>query len=160
MIDNLPNKSSDNLDWPHALPAIATRHSDPSRHSPPRTTALHTLRTLRRGWGAVDSRRTWTRSGFSLVYLYFFFIDRCQRFLNIQNINRCVRLFTVLYFSLRSSRIESFALRATHLAWVSQLPRGRYFSRLPSLPRAIIPDARPLGTFENQDGRDGKTWYI
>ena len=23
-----------------------------------------------------------------------------------------------------------------------------------------IPDARPLGTFENQDGHDGKTWYI
>ena len=27
-----------------------------------------------------------------------------------------------------------------------------YFSRPPS-PRAIIPDAHPLGTFENQDGR-------
>ena len=27
-------------------------------------------------------------------------------------------------------------------------------------PRAIIPDARPLGTFQNQDTRDGKTWYI
>ena len=24
----------------------------------------------------------------------------------------------------------------------------------------IIPDARPLGTFENQDTRDGKTRYI
>ena len=36
-----------------------------------------------------------------------------------------------------------------------------YFSR-PSTPapKAIIPDARPLGTFENQDTRDGKTWYI
>ena len=31
---------------------------------------------------------------------------------------------------------------------------------LPSPLRAIIPDARPLGTFENQDTRDGKTWYI
>ena len=30
---------------------------------------------------------------------------------------------------------------------------------LPS-PRAIIRDARPLGTFENQDSRDGKTRYI
>ena len=29
----------------------------------------------------------------------------------------------------------------------------------PSL-RAIISDARPFGTFENQDTRDGKTWYI
>ena len=27
-------------------------------------------------------------------------------------------------------------------------------------PRAIIPDARPLGAFENQDSRDGKTRYI
>ena len=30
----------------------------------------------------------------------------------------------------------------------------------PSPPRAIIPDAGPLGTFENQDTRDGKTRYI
>ena len=30
----------------------------------------------------------------------------------------------------------------------------------PSPPRAIIPDARHLGTFENQDTRDGKTQYI
>ena len=27
-------------------------------------------------------------------------------------------------------------------------------------PRAIIPDARHLGTFENQHTRDGKTQYI
>ena len=26
-------------------------------------------------------------------------------------------------------------------------------------PRTIIPDAHPLGTFENQDGRDGKMRY-
>ena len=48
---------------------------------------------------------------------------------------------------------------------MSKLPRGRgrfgrkrfiYFSRPPPPhPRAIIPDARPLGTFENQDSRDG-----
>ena len=31
------------------------------------------------------------------------------------------------------------------------LLQSLYFSRLPP-PRAIIPDARPLGTFENQDG--------
>ena len=31
---------------------------------------------------------------------------------------------------------------------------------LTSPPRPIIPDARPLGTLENQDTRDGKTWYI
>ena len=30
----------------------------------------------------------------------------------------------------------------------------------PPSPRAIIPDARPLGTFENQDTRGGKTGYI
>ena len=30
----------------------------------------------------------------------------------------------------------------------------------PLLLRAIIPDARPLGTFENQDTRDSKTRYI
>ena len=27
-------------------------------------------------------------------------------------------------------------------------------------PRAIIPDARPIGTFENQDTGDGKARYI
>ena len=30
----------------------------------------------------------------------------------------------------------------------------------PSPTRTIIPDARPLGTFENQDSREGKTRYI
>ena len=34
-----------------------------------------------------------------------------------------------------------------------------YFSPPPH-PRAIIPNARPLVTFENQDSRDGKTWHI
>ena len=29
----------------------------------------------------------------------------------------------------------------------------------PPPPTAIIPDARSLGTFENQDTRDGKTRY-
>ena len=33
-------------------------------------------------------------------------------------------------------------------------------SPIPSPPRAIIPDARHLGTFENQHTRDGKTQYI
>ena len=41
--------------------------------------------------------------------------------------------------------------------------RGRFgwkrFSPPPP-PRGIIPDARPLGTFENQDTRDGKTRYL
>ena len=79
-----------------------------------------------------------------------------------------VRLFTVLYFSRKIVEIESFALRAAHLAWVSKLLRGRgrfegkrekFFCPLP-LPRAIIPDTRSLGTLENQDSRDGKTRYI
>ena len=43
------------------------------------------------------------------------------------------RLFTVLYFPVRSSRWSAFSR--------------------PPYPRAIIPDARPLATFENQDGR-------
>ena len=40
------------------------------------------------------------------------------------------------------------------------LLQSLYFSRPHPVPRAIIPDARPLGTFENQDTRDGKTRYI
>ena len=31
------------------------------------------------------------------------------------------------------------------------LLQSLYFSRPPPYPRTIIPDARPLGTFENQD---------
>ena len=33
---------------------------------------------------------------------------------------------------------------------------GGLGARPPAPPTAIIPDARPLGTFENQDIRDGK----
>ena len=45
-------------------------------------------------------------------------------------------------------------------------PASRFFSIFlanhppPPPHRAIIPDDRPLGTFENQDSRDGKTQYI
>ena len=49
------------------------------------------------------------------------------------------RLFTVLYFSVTSTR--SSALRYGLLSCVSVKTT------------AINPDARPLGTFENQDGR-------
>ena len=50
------------------------------------------------------------------------------------------RLFTVLYFSVRSSRSSAMCY---------------------GLPSCMsVPDARPLGTFENQDTRDGKTQYI
>ena len=42
--------------------------------------------------------------------------------------------------------------------------RDRNFTPLfvcqPPPPPAIIPDARPFGTFENQDTRDGKTRYL
>ena len=61
--------------------------------------------------------------------------------------------------------IESFALRAAILHECQNYLGGggglggSGFS-FPPLPRAIIPDARPLGTFENQDSRDGKTRYI
>ena len=42
------------------------------------------------------------------------------------------------------------------------LLQSLYFSRplLPLPTRAIVPDAAPLGTFENQDNSDGKTRYI
>ena len=49
------------------------------------------------------------------------------------------RLFTVLYIPVKTSR--SSALRYGLLSCVGVKTT------------AIIPDARPLGTFENQDGR-------
>ena len=60
-----------------------------------------------------------------------------------RHLNRDSRLFTVLYFSVRSSR--SRALRYG-------LPILHECQNY----RAIIPDARHLDTFENQDSRDGK----
>ena len=68
-------------------------------------------------------------------------------------------------------RDRALCITGGHLAWLSKLLRGRgrfgrkrekIFFLLFSLlsPRAIIPDARLLGTFENQDSRDGKTRYI
>ena len=44
--------------------------------------------------------------------------------------------------------------RAPWTRAVVMLLQSLYFSRSPP-PRAIIPDARPLDTFENQDSRDG-----
>ena len=55
----------------------------------------------------------------------------------------------------KNVEIERFAWRATILHECQN-----YLGAPPPLLRAIIPDARPLGTFENQDTRDGKTWYI
>ena len=43
--------------------------------------------------------------------------------------------------------------RAPWTRAVLMLLQSLYFS--PPPPRAIIPEARPLGTFENQDSRDG-----
>ena len=61
-----------------------------------------------------------------------------------------LRLFTVLYFSVRLSR--SSALRYGLPCCMSvKTTQGA---------EAIFPDARPLDTFENQDSRDGKTRYI
>ena len=54
------------------------------------------------------------------------------------------------------------ALRERELQLYYYSPSIFLASPLPPSPlvRAIIPDACPLGTFENQDTRDGKTWYI
>ena len=57
------------------------------------------------------------------------------------------------------------ALLVQHAPWTRaavMLLQSLYFSRTspPPSPRAIIPDARSLGTFENQGTRDGKTRYI
>ena len=69
-----------------------------------------------------------------------------------------IRLFTVLYFSV--IEIERFALGATIWHECQNYLGGGGGLGGGERERAIIPDARPLGTFENQDTRDGKTWYI
>ena len=43
--------------------------------------------------------------------------------------------------------------RAPRTRATLKLLRSLYFSRPPPPTTAIIPDARPLSTFENQDGR-------
>ena len=50
--------------------------------------------------------------------------------------------------------------RAPWMRAAVMLLQSLYFSRPPPPPQTIIPDARPLGTFENQDGHDGKMRYI
>ena len=106
----------------------------------------------------------------------------CQRLVSVGNLNlsndqsnacvagttrsvnaNCSDVITVPLFldcsqsSIFPSDLRDRALCVTgcHLAWVSKLLRGRG-----RFERAIIPDAHPLGTFENQDTRDGKTRYI
>ena len=81
------------------------------------------------------------------------------------------RLLTVLFFR-KIIEIEGIVLRAAILHECENYLGGGgglggsekniflYFSRPSPPPRAIIPDVRPLGTFENQDIRDGKTRYI
>ena len=85
------------------------------------------------------------------------------------------RLFTVLFFR-KIIEIKRFVLRAAILHECKNYLGGGgglggsekniflYFSSPnppPPLPhRAIISDARSLGTFENQDIRDGKKRYI
>ena len=85
---------------------------------------------------------------------------------------RWLRLFTVLYFSVRSSRSSALryglpscvSVKTTYGAVAVWDEERKIFFSPPSppppRPRAIIPYARPLGTFENQDIRDGKTRYI
>ena len=66
-------------------------------------------------------------------------------------------VYSPLFFR-KIVEIERFALRAAILHECQNYLEGRgrfgrsYFSRPPPL-RAIIPDARCLGTFKNQDGR-------
>ena len=54
--------------------------------------------------------------------------------------------------------------RAPWTRAAAMLLQSLYFSRLPPppppSPTVIIPDARTLGAFENQDSRGGKTRYI
>ena len=58
-------------------------------------------------------------------------------------------------FFRKMVEIERFALRAAILhELLSKLLRGRgRFGSGSEKNRAIIPDARPFGTFKNQDGR-------
>ena len=66
-----------------------------------------------------------------------------------------IRLLTVLYFSRKIIEIERFVLRAAILH-----ERQNYLGDGAGLGGAMIPDAHPLGTFENQDTGEGKTRYI
>ena len=61
------------------------------------------------------------------------------------------RLFTVLLFFCKIVEIDRFALRPAILHECQNYLEGSFFSPPPLT--AIIPDAHPLGTFENQVGR-------
>ena len=66
------------------------------------------------------------------------------------------RLVHISLFSRKIVEIERYALQAAILdQFKTSKGAGGGLGRSPSPPRAtsIIPDARPLGTFENQDGR-------
>ena len=51
-------------------------------------------------------------------------------------------------------------LREHKLQWCYYSPSIFLAPPPPPSPGTIIADARPLGTYENQDSRDGKMWYI
>ena len=75
--------------------------------------------------------------------------------------------FSIDYAFLQKSPVikkKTPALLVQRAPWTraaEMLLQSLYFSRpSPPPPRAIILDAHPLGTFENQDTCDGKTWYI
>ena len=73
------------------------------------------------------------------------------------------RLFTVLYFSVRSSRSSALCYGLPSCMSVKTTKgEGAVWEEatLPPPPRAIIPDAHPLGTFENQGTSDGTTRYV
>ena len=65
-----------------------------------------------------------------------------------------------IYCLLTNQTPALLVQRASWTRAAVMLLQSLYF--LPPLhPRAIIiPDARPLDTFKNQDSRDGKTWYV
>ena len=69
---------------------------------------------------------------------------------------------------LMTNQTPAFLIqRAARTRAAVTLLQSLYFSPPPPHPptpppplRAMVPDARPLGTFENQDSRDGTKRYI
>ena len=91
----------------------------------------------------------------------------CSFMINFSGVEKCDSksgsgsLFTVLYFSVRLSRSRALHYRLPILhECQNYLGGGGSIFLAPPPPRTKIPDAHPLGTFENQDSCDGKTQYI
>ena len=78
---------------------------------------------------------------------YHFFVKTKPRSYEEQGLS--IRLFTVLYFSVRCSRSKAlFYGLPSCISVKTTFGAGDGLGGSP-----IIPDARPLGTVENQDGR-------